>query len=148
MASGFYGLTLEKIFKKTQTGDLESETAVQCMMVRSTYTPAYDTHDFRADVTSEVTAGSGYTSGGQALTTTELTVASPAATQINYDSDNPSWATSTITSAAAAIHFFTTGSAATDQLIFKSDFSSPATSSNGTFTITVDTNGWWYWDYA
>jgi hypothetical protein len=147
-ASGFFGLTLEKIFKKTQTADLESETAVYCMMVRDAFTPAFDTHDFRADVTSEVTAGNGYTSGGAVLTTTELAVGSPAAGQMNYDSADPQWATATITDAMAAIHYFTTGASATDQLLYLADFVTAATASNGTFTISVDTDGWWYIDFT
>ncbi len=146
-ASGFYGLTLEKIFKKTQNGDLESETETKCLMVTDTYTPAFDTHDFRDDVTNEV-SGAGYTSGGQVITTTELGVGSPAAGQMNFDSADPSWSSSTITSAMAAILYYDVGTAGTDQLQFLSDFVTAASTTNGTFTIQVAANGWWYIDYT
>lgn len=147
-ASGAFGLTLEKTYLKTQTASLEGASAVYCAMVTDSYAPAFDTHDFFADLTNEVAAGEGYTSGGQALTTPAVDVGSPAAGQIRFDSDNPSWATATIIDAMAAVLFFTTGNPATAQLIFLSDFVTASTSSNGTFTIQVAANGWWYIDYT
>lgn len=147
-ASGYYGLTLEKQFKKTQSGDMES-TNVSVMLVTDAYTPAYDTHDFRSDITNEVTAGSGYTSGGQALAATpSWTVGSPAAGQIAYDSGDPAWATSTITDAMAAILFHSTGTDTTDDLYLLSDFGTAVSTANGTLTVQVDTNGWVYFDYT
>ena len=147
-ASAMYGLTLEKIFKKTQDDDLESETEVYVMLVTNTYAPNFETHDFRLDVTNEIANGNGYTTGGQLMTGTELAVGSPAAGQMNYDTVDPAWAASTITLAMAGIHYFTTGASGTDQLIFLSDFVTAATSNNGTFTIQVHANGWWYIDYT
>ncbi len=144
--SAFYGLTLEKYLKSTAAVDLESETNVYCIMVTDTYAPAFDTHDFYDDITNEVT-GTNYTAGGQALTTTELTVGSPAAGQIKYDSADPSWASSTIADAMAAVHYGEVGASSADELIFLSDFVTAASTTNGTFTIQVDTNGWWYIDY-
>lgn len=147
-ASGYYGLTLEKQFKKTQAGDMES-TSVWVMLVTDGYTHNYDTHDFRADITNEVTAGNGYTAGGKALAATpSWTVGSPAVGQIAYDSDDPAWATSTITDAMAAILYHTTGSAATDELYMLSDFGTAVSTANGTLTVQVDTNGWVYFDYT
>lgn len=147
-ASGYYGLTLEKQFKKTQAGDMES-TSVYVMLVTDAYTHAYDTHDFRSDITNEVTAGSGYTAGGKALDATpSWTVGSPAAGQIAYDSADPAWASSTITDAMAAILYYTTGSSATDELFMLSDFGSAVSTANGTLTVQVDGNGWVYFDYT
>lgn len=147
-ASGYYGLTLEKQFKKTQTGDMES-TSVYVMLVTDGYTHAYDTHDFRSDITNEVTAGSGYTAGGIALDATpSWTVGSPAAGQIAYDSADPDWASSTITDAMAAVLYHTSGSSATDQLYMLSDFGTAVSTANGTLTIQVDSNGWVYFDYT
>ena len=146
--SGYYGLTLEKQFKKTQAGDMES-TTVSVMLVTDAYTPAYDTHDFRNDITNEVTAGSGYTAGGKALAATPAwTVASPAAGQIAYDSPDPAWATSTITDAMAAILFWSTGTDTTDELFMLSDFGTAVSTANGTLTVQIDTNGWMYFDYV
>ena len=147
-ASGMYGITLEKFFIDT-AADLESETSTWVLMVTDTEAPNFDTHDFRADIAAEVTAGSGYTAGGMVLTGTVITVGSPAAGQLKYDTTNdPAWTTSTIASAMAAVLYFTTGNSTTDSLVFLSDFVTAATSSNGTFTIQVATNGWWYVDYT
>ena len=147
-ASGYYGLTLEKQFKGTTAGDMET-TDVSVMLVTDAYTHAYDTHDFRADITNEVTAGSGYTAGGKALAATpSWTVGSPAAGQIAYDSADPAWATSTITDAMAAILYDSSGVAATDQLYLLSDFGTAVSTANGTLTVQVDTNGWAFFDYT
>lgn len=147
-ASGYYGLTLEKQFADTLGQNMES-TSVWVMLVTDAYTPAYDTHDFRSDITNEVTAGSGYTAGGQALQATPAwTVGSPAAGQIAYDSPDPAWATSTITDAMAAILYHTTGLSTTDPLYMLSDFGTAVSTANGTLTVQVDTNGWVYFDYT
>lgn len=146
-ASGAYGLTLEKMLLKSQTGSLEADI-VWCALVTDSYAPNFDTHDFVADLTNEIANGDGYTTGGMDLAANTVTVGSPAAGQIKFDSDNPAWATSTITAAMAAVLYFTTGNTTTDQLIFLSDFVTAATSSNGTFTVTVDGDGWFYIDYT
>jgi len=148
-ASGYYGLTLEKQFKKTQTGDMES-TSVYVMLMLDAYTHNYDTHDFVADLSAnEVAAGSGYTAGGKALAATpSWTVGAPAAGQIAYDSADPAWATSTITNAMAAVLYHTTGSSATDELYMLSDFGTAVSTANGTLTVQIDANGWVYFDYT
>ena len=98
-ASGLYGLTLEKMFIDTAAQSLEAETH-KGMLVQDAYTPAFDTHDFRNDVTNEV-SGTGYSTGGTTITTTEITIGSPAAGQLKWDHDDVSWSGSTITSAMA-----------------------------------------------
>ncbi len=148
-ASGAFGLTLEKAFLKTIPGSMEGASAMWVALITNTATPNFDTHDFWADLSAaEVTAGSGYTAGGMALASFVVTPGSPAAGQIMFDSDNPAWATSTITDAMAATIYFTTGNEATAQLFFLSDFVTAATSSNGTFTVQVSANGWAYIDYT
>ncbi len=147
-ASGYYGLTLEKQFKKTQAGDMEA-VDVYVMLVTDAYTHDYDTHDFHADITNEVGAGSGYTAGGKALAATpSWTVGSPAPGQIAYDSADPAWASSTITDAMAAILYDTSGASATDELYMLSDFGSAVSTANGTLTVQIDSNGWMYFDYT
>ena len=148
-ASGYYGLTLEKQLRSTSAGDMET-TDVAVMLVTDAYTPAYDTHDFRSpDITNEVTAGSGYTAGGQALAATPaIAVGTPAAGQLNFDSADPAWATSTITDAMAAILYDSSGVATTDELYMLSDFGTAVSTANGTLTVGVATNGWFYIDYT
>lgn len=129
-ASGLYGLTLEKMLIDTAGQSLEAETH-KVLMVTDTYAPNFDTHDFRDDITNEVT-GTGYSAGGATITTTEVTL---AAGLLTYDAADVSWASSTIANAMAAVQYFNVGTAATDQLIYLSDFVNAASSSNGTFTI-------------
>jgi len=140
-ASGMYGLTMEKYFLGTGGGSLESETIVKVLMVTDTEAPNFDTHDFRDDILAEVT-GTGYTAGGVVITATEILPATPAGT-LAYDSADPSWASSTIANAMAAVGYVAVGTAATDQLVWLSDFVNAASSSAGTFTIQVATAGWW-----
>jgi hypothetical protein len=146
--SAMYGLTLEKQFKKTQAGDMES-TSVFVLLVTDSYAPDPDVDAFVTDLTNEIANGNGYTTGGKALAATpSWTVATPAAGQISYDSADPAWAASTITSAMAAVLYHTTGSTATDELYLLSDFTTAVSTSNGTLTVQVDANGWVYFDHS
>lgn len=134
-ASGYYILTLEKQLIDTAAQSMEAETH-NTMLVLNAYTPNFETHDFRADVTDE-SSGTGYSAGGQNLTSTELTVSSGS---LIWDAADQAWATSTIT-ARAAINFFDTGNSATDMLISSSAFASDASSSGGTFTVQWASGG-------
>jgi hypothetical protein len=152
-ASGYYGLTLEKQFNLTAAGDMES-TDVSVMLVLDAYTHNYDTHAFRnPGITTggspEVAAGSGYTAGGKALAATpSWSVGSPGVGQIAYDSADPAWAASTITTAMAAVLYDSSGTDTTDQLYMLSDFGTDVSTANGTLTVQVDGNGWVYFDYT
>lgn len=142
-ASGLYGLTIEKMLIDTAGQSLEAETH-KVLMVQDAHTPDFDVHDFRDDVTNEV-SGTGYTAGGETLTTTEITLATGTLT---FDAADVSWASSTITDAMAAIGYFNVGTAATDQLVFLSDFVTSASSSSGTFTIQWNASGIFTLDYS
>ncbi len=146
-AAGLYGLTLEKMMNATAlpTSGLESETAVKVLMVTDSEAPNFDTHDFRNDITAEVT-GTNYTAGGVAITSTELTLSSGVLT---YDAADASWASSTIANAMAAVGYFARGGASSaDELVFLSDFVSAASSSSGTFTIQWSASGIFTVDYT
>jgi hypothetical protein len=146
-ASGLYGLTLEKFLNATSlpSSGLESETAVKVLMCTDSETPNFDTHNFRDDIAAEVT-GTGYSAGGIAITSTELTLASGVLT---YDAADASWASSTIANAMAAVGYFARGGASTaDELVFLSDFVSAASSSSGTFTIQWSASGIFTVDYT
>ena len=146
-ASGLYGLTLEKMMNATSlpTNGLESETAVKVLMVTDSETPNFDTHNFRDDITAEV-SGTGYTAGGVVITSTELTLSSGVLT---YDAADASWAASTITNAMAGVGYFARGGASSaDELVFLSDFVTAASSSSGTFTIQWNASGIYTVDYT
>lgn len=145
-AAGLYGLTLEKQFIDTLGLSLESETAVKGLLVLDAYTPNYDTHNFRDDVTANEASGTGYSAGGNTVTSTEITLSSGVLT---YDAADSSWASSTIADAMGEVGYFARGGADTaDELMWLSDFVSAASSSSGTFTIQRSASGIWTLDYT
>lgn len=113
--------------------DLDSDT-FYVMLLTSSATPAA-TWAKRSDVTNEVT-GTGYTAGGQALTTLSVTA---SGTQGKWTADPTTWASSTITARYAVIYKHRGGAASADELVQIVDFGSDKTSSGGNFTITWDT---------
>lgn len=83
-------------------------------------------------------SGTGYTAGGETLTT--ATVSYDAATNvIKLDGDDVSWANSTITAQYAVIYDDTP--TATKPLIAYVDFGQDESSSDGTFKVTWDADG-------
>jgi len=83
------------------------------MLCTSSYTPDLDTHDFRSDVTNEVT-GTGYSAGGQAL-------ASVTVTYVVYRARG--------------------GASSADELLCYVDFGTDVSSTGGPFTIAWHSNG-------
>ena len=142
-ASGVYGLTLEKMLIDTAGQSLEAETH-KTLLVTDSYTPNFDTHDFRNDITNEVT-GTGYTAGGQALTATEITLASGVLT---FDAADLSWTSSTIANAMAAVHYFNVGADTTDMLVLLSDFVTAVSTTNGTLAVNWSASGILTIDYT
>lgn len=143
-ASGFYLLTEEKARIDTLGQSFEAETH-KVLLVLDAYTPAFDTHDFRDDITNEAT-GTGYAAGGQTVTTTDITIGSPAAGQYKLDFADPSWAASTIASAMALVHYYNVGTAATDPLSMLLDFVTAVSTTNGTLLVQIAANGAAYFD--
>jgi len=145
-----YGLTIEKFLNLGLTAyvsGLESETENKTMLVQDAHTPAFDTHNFRDDVTNEPGNSGTYSSGGSVLTTTELVVASPAATQIAFTAAGLSWTGTTIT-ARGVVTYHDAGSAATDELVVANTYASDVSTSGGTFTHSWHAQGVFYIDYA
>lgn len=147
-ASGVYGLTVEKMMIDTVSKSIESETDVKAQLIQNAYTPNFDTDAFRSTTTTNEPGASGtYAAGGSVLTTTDITPASPAATQEKYATASPSWTSATIT-ARGLIGYILIGTAGTDMLLWDSDFGADVSSTAGTYTVTTPANGWWYLDYA
>ncbi|MDV6276361.1 hypothetical protein R3Q06_22950 [Rhodococcus erythropolis] len=123
--SKFYGKFFLSAFNKEV--DLDSDT-LKVMLCTSSYTPNQDTHQFKSDVTNEIT-GTGYTAGGAALTS--VTVAYNGSTNtITLDAADVTWSTATFTARHAVIYDSTPGSDATRPLIafvtFDADISATA----------------------
>ena len=142
-ASGLYGLTLEKMFIDTLGESLEAEDNKE-LLVTDTHTPNFDTHDFRDDVTNEVT-GTNYSAGGVAVTGTEITLASGVLT---FDAADVVYTNVTIANAMAGIFYTNVGSAATDQLVLLQDFVTAASATAADFTIQHAAGGIFTLDYT
>lgn len=83
------------------------------------YTPNRATHEFFDDVTNEVSAGSGYTAGGETLTGVVVTIESGHV--ICIDADDVEWVTLTKTFRYAVI-YKDTGTPSSSPLIGYVDF--------------------------
>lgn len=126
--------------------DLDFDTATfKVLLVTSVPTQTettgdQDVWDFRNDVTNEVTAGGGYSTGGiaQAFTLNAITLTSPGRQSITWTDQPTGWTGATIT-AVGAIIYQDTGNAATDKLLHFVDFGGTVTSTAGTFSITYTT---------
>lgn len=138
MASGLFFLTFEKMLIDTLGFSLEAETAKVALFTSSLGAVNFDTNTaygaspFNAN---EVPNGSGYTTGGAALTSTEITVSSGT---LVFDAADSSWASSTFTSVRYALHY---ADPASDEAITLVDFGSNYSTSNGTFTIQWNSSG-------
>lgn len=113
--------------------------SIKVMLCTSAYTPNQGTHQFKSDITNEV-SGTGYTATGVALGTKTAATATRVAT---FDAADTSWTTSTITARYAIVYDATPATDATRPLICYVDFGADVISSGGTFQITWDALGIW-----
>ncbi len=118
--------------------DLDTDT-IKVMLVTSTYTPDIDAHTKRSDITNEV-SGTGYTAGGNTLSTLSVTVDNTDNEGV-FDAADTSWTSSTITARGAVLYKSRGGAATADELICYFDFVTDRSSSGGTFQITWNSEG-------
>jgi len=133
VSSGLYGLTLEKFFIDTVGDSLEAEDN-ELALVTDTHTPNFDTHDFAADLTNEITGGN---YAREPVTTTEVTLSSGVLTYDAADTvyDNGGSDDVTITNAEASAFIIDITNDADSPLFCMHDFTAPASCSNSTFTV-------------
>ena len=138
-ASGLYFLSWEKMLIDTLGESLEVETQ-KLVLVEDGYAPNFDTHDFHADLTNEIT-GTNY--AFELVTSTEITVSSGTLKWDAADTvfDNGGANNVTVTNAMAAVFHTTVSGTATDQLIGLWDFVSAASSTASTFTVQWNAAG-------
>lgn len=111
---------------------------IKCSLHTTSYAPDQDTHTDHADTTNETT-GSGYSAGGDTLTTAAVTL-DTTNDRLELDADDAQWTTASF-SAYYAVIYKSTGTAANDPLLGYVDFGGTETVSSGTFTITWDAEG-------
>jgi hypothetical protein len=137
MATGkLYGLVFTALWNKEIDYDTDS---IKLAATTSTYTPDQDAHNYFNDITNEIT-GTGYTAGGQALTT--KTVTYTAATNKHVlDADDVAWITSTLTARHFVLYDATPGSDATRPLIGYQSEASDVSTTAGTLSVVWSASG-------
>lgn len=132
----WYGNAFISVFNKLV--DIDSD-AIKTMLTTSTYVPNQDTHDFKDDVTNEV-SGTGYTATGTTLTT-PVSLYTGGTNVWNFDADDALWTTATITARIAVVYDSTPGTDATRPLLSYVDFGADQTASGGDFRIVWNAGG-------
>ncbi|WP_280481593.1 hypothetical protein [Nocardia cyriacigeorgica] len=131
-----YGLALKSFVDKGIDWDTDD---IRVMLCTSSYVPNQDTHQFKSDVTGEVT-GTGYTAGGAALTG-RTAVYSAGTNTLTMDANDVSWPNSTISARYAVLYNASPATDATRQLIGYVDFGQNISTTEGTFSIVWDAAG-------
>lgn len=134
-----FGLFFKSLANKEV--DWDSDT-LKCMLTTATYTPAQDTHQYKSDVTSEVT-GTGYTAGGASLASPTVTYTA-GSNVLMLDAGDASWTSSTITlpaNGSAVIYDSTPATDATRPLICYQTTDTEVSSTSGTFTVQFSASG-------
>lgn len=115
--------------------DFDTDT-FRVLLTTSGYSENKDTHDFRDDVTNEV-SGTGYTAGGNTATVT--VTLDTVNDRLDITLGGTTWPTSTITARKAVYYKARGGAASADELVAVNDFGSDVVTSAGTFTLNAST---------
>jgi hypothetical protein len=130
-------LIYNRFFELWARGNIDLDTdSFKWMLTTSAYTEDKDAHDFRNDVTNEVT-GTGYTAGGNSLTVT-LTL-DTANDRLDIQLGGTTWPSSTITARKAVAYKSRGGLASADELLMVNDFGQDIATTAGTFTLNAST---------
>jgi len=128
--------------------DLESETDLKVALFTNSVTPDFDASTSSAAYGAGVWAsnevsGTGYTAGGLVITSTTLTGSSGVMT---FDSADPSWTSSTITSARGALIY--NNALSPKSGIVVADLGADYSTANGTLLVQVASGGWFSVDWV
>lgn len=134
--------TYTKLAKTLSDKLVQLETDALKVALFSAYTvgTTQDTAQFFVDVTGVATesSGTGYTAGGQALTSVTFVESGHVYT---LGCANPSWTTSTFSAAFAVFYDSTPGTAATNPVICFWDLGGTQTVAGQTFGLTIAGTG-------
>lgn len=132
----WYGNGLLNVLKGNV--DFDNDT-FKIMLTTSSYTPDQDAHDYRNDVTNEVSPSGTYVAGGATLAGVSVTYDSASNEARIAWTPDPSFTSATITARTAVIYKSRGGASSADELIAYCTESSDVTSTAGTFTIDLPT---------
>lgn len=111
--------------------DFDTDT-IKVLLTTDAYVPNKDTHDFRNDVTNEIT-GTGYTAGGITVSVTVTRDDANDRVDITFASVN--WPTATFTARKAVYYKSRGGASSADELILVKDFGSNVSKVAQTFAL-------------
>lgn len=117
--------------------DFDGDT-FKVMLLASGYTPNQDTHDFRDDLTNEIT-GTGYTAGGATLAGVSVTY-DATSNEVRILWTDSAWTSATFTARYAVIYKSRGGASSADELIAYLDMVSDQSVSAATFTLDYTTS--------
>jgi hypothetical protein len=137
VSAKWYGNAFVAAFNKEI--DFNSDT-IKISLHTSSYTPNQDTDAYVDDLSNEVSAGGGYTTGGKTLASCTASYDAGSNT-FSLDATDVSWTSATFTARYAVIYDDTPGTTATKPLIGYIDFGEDQSPSNGTLSITFDSAG-------
>lgn len=143
MTAHWYGTPIKNWMTAANSIDFDTDT-FKVALVKSGYTPNFDTHAFFSDI-SEETTGTGYTAGGKTLASLTVTVEGTS-NQVRWDAADVEWTSSTITARYAVI-YKSTGTASTSPLVILVDFGENKESKEGTFKSVWAAEGLGYIEY-
>jgi hypothetical protein len=131
-----YGQAILNAFKGLI--DFENDT-IKVALCTSSYSVDQDAHDFFDDITNELAASGGYTSGGETIANCSLTYTA-GTNVIKLDGDDVTWSAFTNTFRYAVI-YKSTGTASTSPLICYVDFGEDVGATGTDYTIEWNADG-------
>jgi hypothetical protein len=141
-------LNLYDVFRRKQTSgngavNLTTST-IKMMLVTGAYSPNQNTHDFRDDLGATEVSGTGYTAGGNVLST--VTVSMDGSGNVTIDANDPAtWSQDVggFTNARRAIIYVARGGAASaDELIaYSNDFGADIGNAAADLTVLLNASG-------
>lgn len=133
----WYGLAARNVMESDV--NFAADT-IKCALLADTYIFDKDLHQFFADVSADEVTGTGYTAGGETITTPTVTY-DAAADIAKFDGDDVAWLNSTITARFAVVYVAGATAGTDDFLLGIVDFGANESSSSGDFTITWSADG-------
>ena len=130
VAGKLFGLVFTALWNKEIDYDTDD---IKAMLTTSTYAPDQDVHNYKDDVTNEVT-GTGYTAAGALLGTKTVTYTASTNKHV-LDAADVVWSSSTITARTAVVYDATPSTDATRPLICYQQSDVDISSSAGSWTI-------------
>lgn len=135
------GRLFGKVFTALWNKEIDFDTdTIKCMLTTSGYTPDQDVHDYKDDITNEVSA-TGYSAGGATLASKTVTYTGATNKHV-LDCADPAWTiTGSLTARNAVFYDASPGSDATRPLIGYQASDADITATDGTFTVVIAAAG-------